>query len=120
MYRNLLYQTGGVLLVVGAALPLFAPAAAPWVFAAGALLFSYFQFSAGADGESLTIRRLHRQQMFGALLLLATAALMFTARYGIAPFRGHEWMLTLCIAAVWEAYTIFRLDYEEKKAGKRA
>ena len=40
---------------------------------------------------------------------------MFTAQYGIPPFRGSEWKITLMIAAVLEVYSIFRIDHEENK-----
>lgn len=115
MFQTTLYRAGGVLLVVGAVLPLFAPAVAPYVFAAGALSFCYVQMTDRYEGSNLIIRRLRRQQMLGALLLLVTAALMFTSLYGIPPFRGSEWKVTLMIAAVLELYSIFRIDCEEKR-----
>lgn len=115
MIRTALYSLGGILLVIGAVLPLFAPGAAPFVFAAGAIPFSLTQLSENYEGSTLTLRRLRRQQMLGAVILLVTAALMFTQLYGIPPFRGSEWKITLMIATVLELYTILRIDHEEKK-----
>ncbi len=115
MLRNLLFRIGGLLLVLGALLPLFIPTVAPYIFALGALLFSYVQFTEDHRDDTLTIRRLVRQQMLGALLLLVTAALMFTSLYGLPPFRASEWKITLLIATVLELYTVFRIDSEMKK-----
>lgn len=115
MLRTLLYRIGGILLIAGAVMPVIFPAWAPYVFAVGALLFSFIQLTDPYEGSTLTLRRLRRQQMVGALMLLITAALMITARYGIPPFRGREWMITLLIATLLEVYTTFRIDQEEKR-----
>jgi len=114
MLKKTIYQAGGALLLLGAALPLFSPHMAVWVFALGALLFGVVQMTERYGGDSFVVRRLYRQQKFGALLLLVSAALMFTSVYQIAPFRGGEWKITLCIAAVLEGYAIFRIYHEEK------
>lgn len=114
MLKTQLYRLGGLLLIVGAVLPLFAPGLAPWVFGAGALLFCPIQMNDRYEGSNLIIRRLRRQQMLGALLLLISAALMFTSYYRIPPFRGSEWKMTLLIAAVLELYAVFRIAHEEK------
>lgn len=113
--RNIIYRTGGTLLVAGAVLPLFLPQVAPFVFALGALLFCPMQMMDRYEGRSVVIRRLRRQQMLAALLLLVTAVFMLTSHYGIAPFRGSEWKLTLTIAAVIELYAVFRISKEEEK-----
>lgn len=115
MLRTLLYRIGGILLIAGAVMPVIAPLWAPYVFAVGALLFSFIQLTDPYEGSTLTLRRLRRQQMIGALMLLITAALMLTAHYGVPPFRGREWMITLLIATLLEVYTTFRIDQEEKR-----
>ena len=45
MLKTQLYRAGGLLVVIGAVLPLIAPAVAPWVFGLGALLFSPIQMT---------------------------------------------------------------------------
>lgn len=55
------------------------------------------------------IRRLRRQQLFGAILLLVTGALMLMKELRIGPSLADEWKITLTIAVVFEAYTAFRL-----------
>lgn len=108
-------QAGGLLLIAGAVAPVFSPVVAVWLFAPGALLFGGLQLFDGNEGATLVIRRLRRQQMLGALLLLITAALMAMSAYQISPVRGGEWKITLLIAAVLEVYAIFRIEHEEKK-----
>ncbi len=109
------YRAGGLLMVIGAALPLFAPAAAPYVFALGTLLFAPAQMANRYEGGDIVMKRLRRQQLMAALLLLVTAGLMLMARYGVRPLRGNEWMATLAVAAFLEVYTVFRIAHEEKR-----
>lgn len=113
--KKTLFYTGGTLLTIGAILPIFLPSVAPWVFAIGALLFTYVQTTDGYEGHNLIIRRLRRQQIGGALLLIVTAMMMFMQRFAIPPFRGGEWKIALMIAVVLELYTVFRIEAEEKK-----
>ena len=114
--KQILFYTGGILLVIGAILPLFQPTLAPWVFALGALLFASMQIAGQHyDGSNIIIRRLYRQQLVGALLLVVTAIMMFMQLYAIPPFRGSEWKIALLIAVVLETYSIFRIEAEEKK-----
>lgn len=113
--RSFFYGLGGILLVAGAASPLFLPQYAPYVFTLGALLFCPAQLADRYEGRSIVVRRLRRQQVLGALFLLVTAALMLCSHFGVAPFRGHEWEITLLIAAVLEVYTVFRIAHEEEK-----
>lgn len=101
--------------MVGAALPVFAPYVAVWLFSIGAALFGGLQMSSRYNGDSLVLRRLFLQQKLGAFLLFVSSALMFTSVYQIPPFRDGEWKITLCIAAVLEVYAIFRIDHEERK-----
>lgn len=115
--KRLCYCLGGILLFVGAVLPIFASSdLTPYVFSLGALLIAPIQMMDRYEGQNLIIRRLRRQQVMGALMLLVTGALMFCQQYGIPPFRGSEWKITLMIAAVLELYAVFRIDYEEKKS----
>lgn len=117
MKKSVLY-IGGILLVIGAMLPLFLPQIAPWVFAIGAVCFSSMQMSDQYEGNNIIIRRLRRQQILGALLLIVAAFMMFMWLYAIAPFRGGEWKIALIIAVFVELYTTFRIDAEEKKEQK--
>lgn len=114
--KQILFYIGGILLVIGAVMPLFQPTLAPWIFALGALLFASMQIAGQHyEGSNLIIRRLYRQQILGALLLVVTAIMMFMQLYGIPPFRGSEWKIALLIAVLLETYSIFRIEHEEKK-----
>jgi len=113
--QTLFYRLGGTLLVVGALLPLFSSAGATYVFSIGALLFAYAQITESYEGRNIIIRRLRRQQIIGASLLIVTGALMFTSLYHVSPFTGREWMITFLIATVLELYTILRIEHEEGK-----
>lgn len=116
--QNFLYAAGGIVLLAGAVMPLFPGllVAGAWVFTAGSLLFSSMQMLARYEGSNFTVRRLRRQQLLGAILLLVTAGLLLMKAYGTGPLRGDEWKLTLTIAAVLEVYTAFRLPAALKKA----
>ena len=117
--RQTLYYIGGILLVIGAVLPLFLHDIAPWVFGIGALLFAPIQMLDRYEGRNLVIRHLRRQQVLGAVFLIITAIMLFMSTYQVKPFRGGEWKIGLLISVVFEAYTIFRIDAELKKEQKR-
>lgn len=116
--QNFLYAAGGIVLLAGAVMPLFPGllVAGAWVFTAGSLLFSSMQMLARYEGSNFMVRRLRRQQLLGAILLLVTAGLLLMKAYATGPLRGDEWKLTLTIAAVLEVYTAFRLPAALKKA----
>lgn len=115
--QNFLYAAGGLVLLAGAVMPLFPGllTAGACVFTAGAVLFSSMQMLARYHGSDVTVRRLRRQQLMGAVLLLVTAGLLLMKAYGTGPLRGDEWKLTLTIAAVMEVYTAFRIPAALKK-----
>lgn len=118
-FQNLLFQTGGLLLVAGAIMPMVSAIGqyAAAVFSCGALLFGSMQLLQRYDGPNFVIRRLRRQQILGAFLLMISAALMVMKQYrvGPIPIRGDEWKLTLTVAAIVELYTAFRIPQELEK-----
>ncbi len=112
-----IYNIGGLLVVAGAVLYLLPSFQiyAPWVFTLGAIAFASMQILAGYEGSSIVVRRLRRQQVIGAMLLVATGFVMYMNIHNIPPFRGTEWMMLLMIAAILELYTSFRIPAELKK-----
>ena len=109
--RTILYILGGLLLLVGAALPVF-PALmgyAPAIYSAGALLFGAVQVTTPLPVDHFAVRRLHRQQTLGALCLVVAGGMMFMSKYQVEPCAHDEWKLALTIGAVIELYTSFRL-----------
>lgn len=115
--QSLLYQLGGLLLIAGAMLPLASSMTlyAPYVFTTGVLLFASMQALQRYEGKSLVVRRLRRQQLIGAALLLLSAVAMWLRWFQVRPLRGEEWKLLLLLAAVFQLYTAFRLPAELEK-----
>lgn len=115
--QSLVYGIGGLLLIAGAALPAFPELlfAAPYVYSLGAVLFCSMQMLARYDGANLTLRRLRRQQLAGAVLLLVAGGLMFMHVLGTGPFRQDEWKVVLAIGTVFELYAAFRIPAELEK-----
>lgn len=119
--QNLIYCIGGILLLVGAVMPLFLVhvSVTPYVFCAGTLMFSSMQLLAAYEGDDFVVRRLRRQQILGALLLVASGVLFLLGHLQPAWLQGDEWLLLLTIAAVLEVYTAFRLPAALAKAEQK-
>lgn len=131
--QQLLYTLGGVMILIGAAAfvitgfpvgagfnasPLVSSPHAWWpviIYSVGAILFASMQLLARYEGTSVVLRRLRRQQILGALLLVLSGAAMFANIHGITYLRHNEWLAILAIAAVLELYTAFRIPQELKK-----
>ena len=58
--------------------------------------------------KNIIIRRLRRQQLLGAMLLVLTGVIMLL-------WKRNEWIVCLTVAAVLELYTAFRIPQEEAK-----
>lgn len=118
--QSLAFTLGGLLLLVGALLPMVPSLSdfTPYVFCAGALLFGTLQLVQRYEGRNVTVRRLRRQQMLGACLLMISACLLLVTAFRLLPLRGGEWKVVLAIAAVLELYTAFRLPSELEKEEK--
>lgn len=99
---------GAVLLLAGAVIQITRLEWAPYLYLLGAIMFSYVQVMTGYEGNSFVIRRLRRQQIIGAILLVVTGVMMIV-------WHNNEWVLCLTIAAVLELYTAFRIPQEEEK-----
>ena len=116
-FQTLIFNVGGILLLIGAVMPLIGTLRiyAPYIFTLGAIMFSTMQLMSSYTGKNPIIRRLRRQQIIGALLLLVTGVLMFTSLFRVGPFQKDEWLVILTIATVFEVYTAFRLPAALKK-----
>ena len=100
---------GAAVLFVGLVLQFFRFEAAPYIYLVGAVLFAYVQVVVmGYEGKNMVIRRLRRQQILGAMLLILTGVVMLL-------WKRNEWVLCLTVAAVLELYTAFRIPQEESK-----
>ncbi len=80
----------------------------PYIYTVGATLIALAQINSPSPFCNPNIKRLRRQQMFAALLLVLTGAFMLFT-------HGNEWIVSLTIAAVLELYTSIRIPQEEEK-----
>lgn len=100
------------MLLVGAAIYVTGWPFAPHLFTAGAVVVAVVKALSPVgpqDGNaSVVLRRLRRQQLFGAVMLVVSGLLMWTT-------HGNEWIVALTIAAVLELYTAWRIPAEEAK-----
>ncbi len=119
--QNAIYAAGGILLVVGIILHTVPgmEQTAPYVYTVGAAAYASMQMLARYDGRNLVIRRLRRQQLFGAILLLLAAPLMFMDVWNVSPLPGGTWLLLVTIAAIYQLYAAFRIPAELKKENTR-
>ena len=117
-FQNAVFMAGAVLLLAGAAAYPTGWLYAFYLYAVGACAFAAMQLLAGYDGDSLVVKRLRRQQILGALLLVCTAYFMAMRTFDFGFARGHEWMVCLAVACVLELYTAFRIPSELEKEGR--
>lgn len=82
---------------------------APYIFTAGAVIVAVCQYFIPCMKTTLSLRRLHRQQLLGGALLVAAGIVML-----VHPI-GNYWILCLTVAAILELYTAFRIPQLEKK-----
>lgn len=107
-YYSAIATVGAVALLLGAALQITQLAWAPYLYLIGAIMFAYVQLMSGYEGKNIIIRRLRRQQIIGATLLVVAGVMMIL-------WKRNEWVVCLTIAAVLEMYTAFRIPQEEEK-----
>ena len=106
--NQIIQGVGAVLLLVGAMLQITRWELSPIIYTLGAVMFAYVQVMSRYEGKNLIVRRLRRQQILGAVLLVFAGVLMFVTKH-------NEWVLCLTIAAVLELYTAFRIPSELEK-----
>ena len=103
-------MAGAVLLLAGAVLQITRWELAPYLYTLGAVMFGYVQVMGNRyDGRNFIIKRLRRQQIFGAVALVFTGVLMFT-------MKRNEWIVCLSIAAVLNfiRLSVFRRSWRRK------
>ncbi len=96
------------MLLFGAVVFVTAWPLAPYIYTVGAAMVALAQINSPSHSKSATVKRLRRQQIFGAILLVLTGAFMLFT-------NGNEWIVSLSIAAVLELYTSIRIPQEEAK-----
>ena len=108
---QIIQGVGAVLLLVGAMLQITRWELSPILYTIGAVMFAYVQVMSRYEGKNLIVRRLRRQQILGAVLLVFAGVLMFVTKH-------NEWVLCLTVAAILELYTAFRIPSELEKEKK--
>lgn len=114
-FQNILYRLGGILLLVGLVLWIPRLQFAPYIYTAGALLFASMQGGQSYEGHRPVMRRLRRQQILGAALLVFAGVMMIAGLFDVSYCSRNEWVICLVIAAVFEIYTAFRIPAEMSK-----
>ncbi len=105
---NTSFVIGSLMLLAGAGSYITHWSLSPYIFTVGAVLVCIAQFLTHPAGNSATLKRLHRQQVLGAVLLVLAGVFMFTT-------HGNEWIVCMTIAAFIQLYTSFRIPNEEAK-----
>ena len=113
--QNIIFQLGGILVIVGIVLWTPRMAIAPYLFCLGTFMFASMQMLCSYEGSSFIIKCLRRQQVFGALCLVASGIMMIGGTLHWRYMSRNEWILALTIAAVFDLYTAFRIPMELKK-----
>ena len=108
---SVIQMAGAVLLLVGAVLQITRWEFSPVIYTVGAVMFAYVQGVSRYEGRNLIIRRLRRQQILGAVLLVFAGVLMFVTRH-------NEWVVCLTVAAILQLYTAYRIPSELEKENK--
>lgn len=111
-YYTVVSVAGAILLLVGAMLQVTRLFFAPYLYLVGAIMFAYVQVMTGSESRSIVIRRLRRQQVIGAVLLVVAGVMMIL-------WHRNEWVACLSIAAILELYTAFRIPQEEEREQKK-
>ncbi|MDR1003414.1 MAG: hypothetical protein LBL97_00175 [Prevotellaceae bacterium] len=104
-----LFVIGALLLLAGAMSYITRWEASPYLYMIGACMVALAQLNTPLKVQTPTLKRLHRQQITGGILLVVSGMLMFFT-------HGNEWIACMMIAAVLELYTSIRIPQEEKKA----
>lgn len=107
-YIGYMTAIGAILILTGAGSYITRWIFSPYLYTAGAILFAIAQLMTRYEGKNIIIRRLRRQQIFGAFLLMLTSVCMFT-------LHRNEWVVCLTVAAILELYTAFRIPAELEK-----
>lgn len=102
------FMVGAIMVLVGAAVYITGWELAPYIFTVGATLVALAQINSPSSSRRVAVKRLRRQQMFGALALVLTGPFMLFT-------HGNEWIVSLTIAAILELYTAIRIPQEEAK-----
>lgn len=120
-FQMYLYNIGGILLLIGAFMPVEASllAYAPYVYLSGAVAFGGMQLVQRYEGCNIVIKRLRRQQIVASFLIILSGFVFLLTSHGMLPLQENSWMVLLAIGAFLELYVSFRLPAEIRKENER-
>ena len=103
---------GAVMVLTGAAVYITGWVLAPYVYTIGATLFALAQINTPARVQNAVVRRLRRQQIFGALVLVLTGAFMLFT-------HGNEWIVNGLSALPLQPFSNYILPFAFLKKRRR-
>lgn len=112
------FQVANVVMVVSLCLFTPFPISSLCVFTVCSALFTFFICQMRYEGTDITLLRLRRQQIFGAICLILTAVARAMQVFHLGPLRHNEWMILLAIAALLFNYATWRITYIMDKGNK--
>ncbi len=116
--QNLVFRSGALLMIVGAATYLFGGMVSCLLYVIGTLMYATMQLRTTYYGNNVTLLRLRRQQLLGATALVFSAAALTAQTLGYNLIQHNEWVICLLIGAMLELYTSFRIPQELEKEKK--
>lgn len=119
--QEVVLKIGALMLVAGVAMASMRTIYSVSLYAVGAVLFCSMQMLCSYEGQDFVVRRLRRQQIFGLLSILVSAALYTMEVYELGPdkLRHNYWLVALGVGCIFLTYTVFRLSAEMKKLEKK-
>lgn len=116
---NLVLAAGTTLLLLAAALPLFGVVNenVKWLFAFAAAAVLLARIGMVYRGKSVRIKRLHRIEIFSAVLYCLAAFTLFAPELNInigQSWGSQDWLAFLLAGAVLQIYASWIIDRETK------
>ena len=112
--ENLCFQSGAILMLVGAALFILNPMIGMCLYGVGTLLYTLMRVRTEYLGRDITLMRLRRQQLLACCCFVLALVMMSMQVHNWGPFRRQEWVIALTIGCILELYTSFRIPQELK------
>ncbi|MDD3788634.1 MAG: hypothetical protein PHO94_08050 [Petrimonas sp.] len=108
--KDIIFQISGVAILLAAILYFFLPEFAPWLMAAGVIVFTIITAKSPYEGKSIRGKRLFTFRVFACVLMAVATYFMFRQR--------NEWVVIMLIAGVFLTYSAFVLPRELSREKK--
>lgn len=109
------FQVATIAMIVSLCLFTILPIIALCIYAVCSALFAFFIFLMRYEGSDITLLRLRRQQIFGAVCLILVAFARAMQLFQLSPLRHNEWMIFLTIGVLLFNYATWRITYIMEK-----